>query len=62
MVVGVTSGNSTTAVGCGQNTACRAGMAKPAANARIEPVNLAAGALPRQIVSDAMARGNQEKR
>jgi hypothetical protein len=55
-------GHGATTVGCDPNLNCRSGAAKPAPDAHIKMVNVAAEALLRQIVGDAVVRGNQTKR
>jgi hypothetical protein len=55
-------GHGATTVGCDPNLNCRSGVAKPARDDHIKTVNVAAEALLRQIVGDAVVRGNQTKR
>jgi hypothetical protein len=62
MLLASAPGHAAATVGCDTNLHCRAGVAKPAPDARIKKVDVAAGALPRQIVGDAVGRGNQVKR
>jgi hypothetical protein len=55
-------GHGATTVGCDPNLNCRPSAAKPARDNHLKTVNVAAEALLRQIVGDAVVRGNQVKR
>jgi hypothetical protein len=62
MLLASAPGYGAATVGCDTNLHRRAGVAKPAPDARIKMVDVAARALARQIVGDAVGRGNQVKR
>ncbi len=61
LMLGTVAGHGAEASGCARAGDCRSGVTTEAPSARIDSVNIAAGALMKQIVTDSTTRGNRPK-